>query len=285
MCFLVVDIDHENAAFQWSDTYYPHPNIITLNKDNGRGHYVYFLATPVAKGLNARPKPLSYAAAVHYNMNLILGGDQAYTNLITKNPFHKSFRSTFITDQLFSLEDLARPAIREFGELRDRRKLEVKATGIGRNEDLFETLRHWGYRAVHEFRENSSYVAWCNEVTAQANSINAGFNIPLPDNEVRHTAKSVYNWIWTKYFGSGGKRKGIMNLENAGVDLKLADKQSMGAQFAAQTKREATKEKLIASIVNLSSTGQKVTQKAVSMASGCGIATVKRYWSEVKPQG
>lgn len=210
-------------------------------------------------------------------MSQILGGDQAYTNLITKNPFHKSFRSTFISLDPYSLDDLAKPAIRAFGKLKSRHEIKAKATGIGRNEDLFETLRHWAYRAVHEFRENSNYVGWFNEVTAQAAGINCQFNPPLPDNEVRHTVKSVADWVWTRYFGSGGKRRGIMNLENAGVDLELTDKQSMGAQFAAKVKVDANRNKIINAIGILTGQGQRITKAAVARLTGLHRNTLTNY--------
>ena len=54
VCVIGIDIDHDNAAFQWSDTGLPAPNVITLNQDNGKGHYLYYLSVPVAKSDAAR---------------------------------------------------------------------------------------------------------------------------------------------------------------------------------------------------------------------------------------
>lgn len=264
VCFLVLDLDHDDAAFAWSDTGLPMPNIITLNRDNGRGHYIYILQAPVAKSENARPKPLAYLAAIEYNYNRLLDGDFGYTNLITKNPFHSEFRTTFLHDTQFTLEHLSRSFK---NELQSPPKGE-KAVGIGRHVSIFDDLRFWAYPLVQSYRDNQDYLGFYGSVQTYAEALNRQFSEPLPDSHVRSTVKSVANWTYTHYTGSGGKRKGVMRLDEAGVDLTLAEKQSMGAAYAAQAKRKATEDKIIDVIGQLTASGSRVSVAAIARETG-----------------
>ena len=71
--------------------------------------------------------------------------------------------------------------------------------GLGRNCNLFNSLRTWAYRWVGEYRSRGSDM-WHAAVLDKAERLNT-FNDPLPASEIRATAKSTARWTWNHYTG------------------------------------------------------------------------------------
>jgi len=210
MYWLPFDVDRTTASYDWDDRHCPPPNIVVVNPDNGHAHLLYGLEVPVRKAPDAQLKPLRYAAAVEWALCKKLDADIGYAGLIVKNPLHKDWLVSCPQDEPYSLGwlsdwvDLARV---------DYRKRPADY-GLGRNVTVFNSLRHWAYRAV--LQDWQSYDDWFEACLTRAHSYNT-FPSPLPDSEIRATAKSVAKFCWT-YFDKAtfsaiqsyrGKRGGV----------------------------------------------------------------------------
>lgn len=186
--WLVYDVDRSGAALDWSDRNAPPPTIVAQNPDNGHAHLIYGLEVPVRTAPDGKSKPLRYAAAVDCSLRALLGADEGYAGLICKNPLHPHWRVTEWELRLYSLGDL--DSWLDINAYTDRRK-RLPDYGLGRNCTLFENLRLWAYKAIRQGWPDAD--RWYEAVLTRARAYN-DFEAPLPDNEVRATAKSVAKW-------------------------------------------------------------------------------------------
>ena len=203
---LVVDIDHEDAALRsmWGRQRWL-PNAVVENPLNGHAHAVWALREPVTRTEYAHRRPLAYAAAVTEGLRRSVDGDAAYSGLITKNPEHASWDAHWLTDHLYSLDELTyhltdaghMPAP---GWARTRRK---KPIGLGRNCDLFESARTWAYPLVrnYETRTPADSEHFYREILSYVHELNQTYSAPLPLSEATQIAKSIHKWITTHFYG------------------------------------------------------------------------------------
>jgi len=202
ICWLVFDLDHKNALYQWYDAHLPPPAFITIDTGSdgglhGSGHVVYGVTAPVARTEMARTRPLRFAAAVEHAYRRALHADEGYAGLVTKNPFHAQWEvwTPAPADEsgVYELCDLAEwvtlPAANEM------RKSKSETHGLGRNCSLFEHLRHWAYREIRKYWGPAGLPSWNEAVLRKAEKLNT-FPEPLPFSEVKATAKSVAKWTW-----------------------------------------------------------------------------------------
>lgn len=160
---LVVDVDHEDALMRalWDRQDWL-PNAVVENPENGHAHAVWALQEPVTRTEYAQRKPLAFAAAVTEGLRRSVDGDAAYSGLITKNPEHGSWHTSWTSDRLYSLGELA-SRLEEAGHMpapawrRSRRRAPV---GLGRNCSIFETARVWAYREVRHHWGDPEGCAW-----------------------------------------------------------------------------------------------------------------------------
>ncbi len=288
VCVIGIDIDHDNAAFQWSDVGLPMPNVITLNQDNGKGHYLYYLAVPVAKSDAARLEPLKYLSDIVWNLVELLEGDHCYTNLTTKNPFYEGHRVMWIHDHRFLLNELALACgkVNGTGKLLPVAK-NNQGDGLSRNPTLFNQLRHPCYTAVAEYKEAGNYAGWCLFVLQQAEAINRTFSVPLPYNEVKSTAKSVRNYCYGDEFKpiGDGKNRGVMQLGEVGTDLSLAERQALGAEYTNSAQRVATEGKIIDAIGELTAAGKRISMRSVAALAGVSQPNLSKHYRHLFFQG
>lgn len=207
---LVVDIDHEDAALRamWNRQAWL-PNAIVENPSNGHAHAVWALSEPVTRTEYAHRKPLAYAAAVTEGLRRSVDGDAGYSGLITKNPTHQAWEASWLTDHLYSLDEL-----REHLDgsdfmpppswTRTRRK---KPVGLGRNCDIFESARTWAYREArhirqrHEHATPQDYDDLHEAITTHVHALNAEYTEPLRHSEAKAIAESIHRWITTRFYG------------------------------------------------------------------------------------
>ena len=210
--FLAYDLDSETAFFDWEDNIsIPPPNILVLNPSNGHAHYLYALDRPVHKYTGAKEKPLRYLASIDVAMTETLHADPGYSKLLCKNPLNDKWIVIYPRHELYDLDELS--SWLDMDAYRDRRR-RLPAVGYGRNCTLFETLRVWAYRARRQ--PFLSEELFHSRVLCHAMTINSGFEPPLPNGEVRSTAKSVSRWTWRnmsrerfiEYQREMGKRSG-----------------------------------------------------------------------------
>lgn len=183
--WLVYDVDRSGAVLDWYDRGAPPPTIVAQNPANGHAHLIYGLEVPVRTAPDGKPGPLRYAAAVDCALRAVLDADAGYAGLICKNPLHSHWRVTEWEPRLYELGDLA--SWLDLSAFNDRRK-RLPDYGLGRNCTLFEKLRTWAYRAIRQGWPE--YERWHEAVLTRARVYN-DFEAPLPESEVRATAKSV----------------------------------------------------------------------------------------------
>lgn len=183
--WLVYDVDRSVAALDWNDRGAPPPTIVAQNPENGHAHLIYGLNVPVRTAPDARSGPLRYAAAVDCALRTLLDADAGYAGLICKNPLHPFWRVTEWEPRLYELGDL--DSWLDLEQYGDRRK-RLPDYGLGRNCNLFDRLRRWAYRAIRQGWPD--YDRWHEAVLVRARAYN-DFETPLPESEIRASAKSV----------------------------------------------------------------------------------------------
>ena len=103
------------------------------------------------------------------------------------------------------------------------------------------------------------------------------FHEALPYSEVKSTAKSVGKWVWLNYWPKGKRvKRGAMadSLSQSQLELDLTAKQRLSARRTHQIRKDATRERLIAAIGELTAQGKRVTKAAVARVSGVGRQTI-----------
>lgn len=195
--WLVYDVDRSGAVLDWYDRGAPPPTIVAQNPDNGHAHLIYGLDVPVRTAPDAKSAPLRYAAAVDCALRALLDADPGYAGLICKNPLHPHWRVTEWESRLYELGDL--DSWLDLNPYSDRRK-RLPDYGLGRNCTLFEKLRQWAYKAIRQGWPDAD--RWYEAVLVRARAYN-DFDAPLPDSEVKATARSVAKWTHRNLSGSG----------------------------------------------------------------------------------
>jgi len=202
--WLIFDCDHDTFDL-WRE-HLPEPSYIAINPDDhrhpGHHHVAYKLAAPVCRSARAHRKPIIYLRAVQEAMRRALGGDPAYTGLITKNPLHPDWRvqrgdglPTYELGDLAAGLDLRQPRA-ERPRSAPHELQDLTLVGIGmRNKALFDVVRHWAYAEADGPDSILEYARRCNELLPD----------PLPDNEVRSTARSIAAYIQAHRHGSGSR--------------------------------------------------------------------------------
>jgi len=187
--WIILDIDKEEAALLWENANLPVPTYCAINPENKHAHIGYALSAPVCTSAAARLKPLQYLAAIEYAYTAKVGGDVCFTGPLAKNPLHPSWE----------LWEPANAPVYELGYLADFADLPSKRVhreaGVGRNCDLFETLRYWAYSAVRDFWRPGGMELWMTAARFQAESLN-NFKEPLSSSEVAGIARSVARYVW-----------------------------------------------------------------------------------------
>lgn len=188
--YLFFDIDRYDAAMAWHDANLPMPYWTAQTQENGHAHICYKLEIPVCISELASKKAMVYAAKVQAGMAEKLGADVGYSHLITKNPFHSDWRTTFWSRQAYTLDYLA-----DFIDLPKKLTKEQEGSGLGRNCTMFDIVRIWAYKAIRAHR-SSTFDAWYTAVLKQAINANEAFIEPLPYSEVKATARSIAKYCW-----------------------------------------------------------------------------------------
>ena len=209
---LVFDVDRKPHEQHWREGYHewrerglPAPHWISINPENGNYHLGYLLASPVARTSAAKLKPLRYLAAIEHVLARRLGADMGYVGLITKNPVHRDWWTTWHNHAPYPLDYLA-----EFCPDADlaaySRRSRKEVGGLGRNVTVFDNVREWAYSAVRAYWRPNGYEAWADAVRAACESANAFGREqggPLPVSEIEATAKSISRWVWNRFTPAG----------------------------------------------------------------------------------
>lgn len=173
------------------------------------GHIAYGLATPVITTDAAHRRPVNLLARIEIGIRDVFQADVSYAGRFTKNPLRPPAGQMTLwggegeeLPPLYGLRELA-AALDTLGALpsaRDRRPR--KASGIGRNVDVFERVRKWSYGAVRRYWSDG-YDDWSEAVFAKTSFVNMALQDegrePLPDTEIKHLSRSVSSWVWRRF--------------------------------------------------------------------------------------
>lgn len=210
--WLAFDIDRPTGPEELTDDLHlPCPTLWVQNPENNHAHALYALDVPVHLNMDSSMRAIRYAAAVDVALSTAMGADAGYTGLICKNPLHTHWR-TYSLAGSYDLHELADYV--DLSPYNDRRR-HLPEIGLGRNVRLFESLRHWAYRAIRQGWPD--YNQWLSACLSRSEGINAGFDSPLDHSEVKSTAVSVARWTHRRLTPEGfsawqaaqGRRGGI----------------------------------------------------------------------------
>lgn len=191
---MVVAIDQQDALMRsiWDRDGWC-PNAVVENPENGHAHVVWALKERVTRTEYARRKPLAYAAAVTEGLRRSLEGDKSYSGLLTKNPEHDHWDTTWWTDVLYTLPQLEEH-LTDHGFMPPpswRRTRSKNPVGLGRNCAIFETARTWSYRELRPYFGDAG--GFYESVSKHVHELNAEFSESLPANEAQQIAVSIHN--------------------------------------------------------------------------------------------
>lgn len=217
---LILDLDYGDAGSAWIEAGIARPSWVCMNPKNGHAHLAWILKHPIPKTPSARQSPLRYFSAIEYNLGRVLGADPGYAGLVTKNPLNPYWKTIFHGNIAYSLDDLASGL-----DLEEKPRL---VTGTGRNVTCFDTVRFWAYKAVRSYWKPEGLKDWSKAVESQVRAVNATFQSPLPESEVRALTRSISRWVWTHCtpggFSEEQSRRGRKGGEKSGeIRAKTSD--------------------------------------------------------------
>lgn len=226
--WLVFDLDFEKASvsldrarYWYEDRLAPAPNIIVINPTNGHAQYFYALATPVARGENARQGPQDFARAVYRGLGAMLQSDPHFTQFIARNPAYLGHLTICPRNAPYELSELDEYIADRKAGTAWHRAAHASGRSVndsGRNCTLFDRVRRWSYAWVAEYRDNASFDQFAVAVRAQAEAANefpGHSDGDLKGREVRSIARSVAEWTWKYYSGMNSKSEDFRELQAA----------------------------------------------------------------------
>ena len=264
-----------SGTYAWEDANLPIPSYVAINPSNGHYHLAYAISA-VFTTENARVHPLEYLAAIERTYTRLLNADANYVGLMTHNPLHEKWQTIVFHYHEYSLSELQNGM-----KLDPKEKKAVNLSGYSRHIDLFDTLRFAAYARVVD--SNVDYDTLYSELLEIADKTNGEhFNAPLPSSSLRAVSKSVAKYCIRNrakiYVGNKPKERKLQLDESQ----PLPTRQALGAYHSHKVRSNDVLKKMQSAYKYLISKDIKPTQKAVQERAGVGIATVKRYWKEIK---
>ena len=85
----------------------PTPNVYATRTASGHAQVFYLLDRPVHRGEQARAKPLTYLARISEYYRATLGADSGYTGVLSSNPTHGDYQTSYPRADPYALVELA----------------------------------------------------------------------------------------------------------------------------------------------------------------------------------
>ena len=272
--WLIFDLDHSNAMI-WKDVGLPAPNLAVRNRVNSHSH-LYYAIPAVLTDEHARPRPIAYMKAIYEAYAAALKADPDYSGgPVAKTPGHPWWDTSEFHDHVYDLGELA-----DYVELAvaPRRKAQKEDVSHSRHCILFDELRHFAYGIVEHERNTGSFDEFLIRLEAFAAGSNdflrKGFSRNLLQSSLRSTVKSVARWTWDVYQGTGGCRRGVMQLDK---DLPLAKRQALSAKRTHEVRHKATEAKIRGAVALLRAQGKKLAQTTIATIAKVTRQTVATY--------
>lgn len=182
--WIVIDCDYNVPYYKDLPV---QPNYIVRNKGNGKAH-LYFKISSVHNNGFSSYKAIEYYHAVRYALTLLLNGDIAFTQTLSKNPLATDYwRVEHLHSKEYELSELAdycelvpRYRLKEIKEAKERAEI------VGRNQTVFDCTRVEVYPLEEPTLE---------QIRAIAEKFNQSLDNPLPTQEIKHIAKSIWKYV------------------------------------------------------------------------------------------
>jgi len=233
--FLVFDIDKPAAALSWENAELPAPNIAVVNPVNTHAHLFYYLENPICRTDRAHLKPLNYLKAIYQAYVFKMQADLAYAGLIAKNPLNPAWQTWYIHSNLYELSELA-----DYVELCKKRTIAKESKSddfVGRNDELFNTVRIWAYSARYNYQNYSDFY---KAVFSYTNSLNQLFTMPLPISEVKSISTSVSKYCF-KHFTKESRQNLIDRTHTSDLQAIRGIKSGIARYKKSEDKRASAK--------------------------------------------
>ena len=190
----------------------PTPNVYATRTASGHAQVFYLLDRPVHRGEHARAKPQQYLGRISEFYRATFGADAGYTGVLSSNPVHGDYQTSYPRSDPYTLADLASWIPKGWHVPRPA------TTAEGRNNELFAALCKLALRC-----SDDGLLQW-------ARTINSEFAVPLADAEVRVTWGSVcryrarwrvhghqQSWLWRQAARGrkGGTASGVARLSGS----------------------------------------------------------------------
>ena len=190
----------------------PTPNICATRTASGHTQVFYLLNRPVHRGEHARAQPLAYLGRIAEYYRATLGADSGYTGVLSSNPVHGAYETSYPRTEPYALAPLASVIPKGW------RVPRPATTAEGRNVELFRALCKRGLRDTDR------------QIEAWAHTYNEGFVRPLDAAEVRGIIRSVgryrarwrdgghtQTWLWKQAARAreGGTASGVARLSGS----------------------------------------------------------------------
>jgi len=281
--YLVFNLNHSHAALAAQNANIPEPTFSIID-NTGSGQLAYRLTLPICISEKGKKHPIEYLAAIQDMYIKALGADISYDGLMINNPLNPNFKCLVGKGKSYTLNELAKHVdLTVLKRSKWRHKKQEERGYLGKNVDLFDTLRFWAYDRVHHAKK-ALFSTWLEQVTTEAIRINSG-HLSVCKNEVKWVSQRVARWTWDEYTGIGsGCRRGRDNPKN-NILTPLTDKQTVAAHETNIQRKEKTTVLIEAAIKLLKENNIKITQKSVAQGSGLSLSTIKRRWNSIKAIG
>jgi hypothetical protein len=209
---LVVDVDEDDAerailSKVWDDELAPEPNWVLTNPETGHAHAGYWLGHPVSTSDMSSYRARSYLYDTQKKLTIALGGDENYSNGVTRSPFATGHATRFLRSDPYELKELAST----LKAIKLLPTFEVN-TAEGRNVNLFEAVRKRAYSMHREFKTYPEFFDAVHAVASETN-VRMEFIAPLPESEVKSVARSISKWTWKRFNGGSftERQKAVVN--------------------------------------------------------------------------
>ncbi len=277
--YLCFDVDRPDASTAWRDTGLPPPNSISVNPRNGHAHLVWELTEPVwlAKKGDHRAKK---ALPEYFLNNLItamgkaLGADPSYNHVLTKNPLHSQWKTTFPAQTTYTMGELRQnldlPRVKH-SFLKTRIAKDTDESYKGPNCALFRELadKSYGLKGFYD-----DYDLLHEHILENGIELNNTLVNPMVNSEVRGIVRSIAKYIFYKMTGTRGVAK---------VDHTLSPKERcrLGQQYMIRKRVNKSISKISSAIEKLISESHGLTWSSIASVSGVSRPTVNRHKAKI----
>lgn len=276
---IVLDCDNNINLLDWSVL--PCPNLVVMHKDkrNFKTHLFYVLAKAVPLNSLQTEKQKTLLTIVKKGLTEKLEADPAFGGLLSKNPFCGAWVARVFRQEPYTLKELRSYIDDDNANEILKAKKAQKSEGfrqwfaeVGRNCELFETLRFWAYSQVHFYHGKSfdAFISACLEHATTLN--NKSFKEPLGYREVQDVAKKIARWTWSHLTAQQSESNLKENLK------KMSE---LGRKKGLET-RQRNRAKKLAKFESIYDPNKQITIAEASRAVGVSVRTGKQFWKEIK---